>query len=121
MTDISHDGEALPPSERQAFEKWAVRNPPRGAIGRMLTAAMEQAVQNGANSVSMPDDYVEVAAWLAAVPEGDVAQAQTTRSQKLREAGFTRRPTGKTADGQMKMQPTKDVPREPTQAIGTET
>ena len=36
-------------------------------IGQMLSNAMGQCVANGANSVSMPDEYVEVAAWLQGV------------------------------------------------------
>lgn len=39
---------------------------PIEAIGNLLAQAMNQAVANGANSVSMPDEYVEIAAWLAA-------------------------------------------------------
>lgn len=35
-------------------------------IGEMLTKEMDIAVANGANSISMPDEYVEIAAWLAA-------------------------------------------------------
>lgn len=38
------------------------------AIGTILNEVMEQAVANGANSVSMPDEYVEVAAWLCGIP-----------------------------------------------------
>lgn len=40
-------------------------NPPIAAIGKIVEANMAQAVENGANSVSMPDELVEVAAWLA--------------------------------------------------------
>ena len=51
---------------------------PVEAIGKMLADAMTVAVSNGANSVSMPDEYVEVAVWLRgispqptpSVPEG---------------------------------------------------
>lgn len=39
--------------------------PPLAAIGRLVAMNMEQAVANGANSVSMPDDLVEIARWLA--------------------------------------------------------
>lgn len=42
---------------------------PIDSIGKLLTQAMDVAVANGANSVSMPDELVEVAAWLAAVPK----------------------------------------------------
>lgn len=41
---------------------------PVGAISTLLSQAMEVAVENGANSVSMPDEYVEIAAWLCGVP-----------------------------------------------------
>lgn len=41
---------------------------PREAIEEMLTQLMDIAVSNGANSVSMPDEYVEVAAWLCGIP-----------------------------------------------------
>lgn len=40
---------------------------PVEAIGRILTEVMGTAVENGASSVSMPDDYVAVAAWLCRV------------------------------------------------------
>ena len=41
---------------------------PYGAIEKNLTEVMDIATANGANSVSMPDEYVEVAAWLCGVP-----------------------------------------------------
>lgn len=44
---------------------------PVEAIGRLLTEAMDKAVENGASSVSMPDDYVAVAAWLCRVEDAD--------------------------------------------------
>lgn len=44
---------------------------PVEAIGRLLTEAMDKAVENGASSVSMPDDYVAVAAWLYRVEGAD--------------------------------------------------
>ena len=37
----------------------------KNAIGGILAEAMNEAARNGANSVSMPDEYVEVAAWLS--------------------------------------------------------
>ena len=40
---------------------------PTESIGKMLAQAMDAAVANGANSVSMPDELVEVAAWLSGV------------------------------------------------------
>lgn len=43
------------------------RNVPLEAISQMLRDAMELAVANGANSVSIPDHLVEIAAWLAEV------------------------------------------------------
>ncbi len=42
---------------------------PLEAIGKLVNAAMEQAVANGANSVSMPDEIVEAAQWLADMPK----------------------------------------------------
>lgn len=41
---------------------------PREAIEKILTQLMDLAVSNGANSISMPDEYVEVAAWLCGIP-----------------------------------------------------
>ena len=41
---------------------------PYGAIAKILTEVMDIAVANGADSRSMPDEYVEVAAWLCGVP-----------------------------------------------------
>ena len=40
---------------------------PMREINGMLEELMAIAVSNGANSISMPDDYVAVAAWLAGV------------------------------------------------------
>lgn len=40
---------------------------PVEALGKMLADVMAVAVSNGANSVSMPDEYVEVAAWLRGI------------------------------------------------------
>jgi len=42
----------------------------------MLAQAMDAAVANGANSVSMPDELVEVAAWLSGV-QPNPANGQT--------------------------------------------
>ena len=41
--------------------------PPYVAIGKILTEVMDIAAANGADSRSMPDEYVEVAAWLCGV------------------------------------------------------
>lgn len=41
---------------------------PYGAIAKILTEVMDIATANGADSRSMPDEYVEVAAWLCGVP-----------------------------------------------------
>lgn len=49
---------------------------PTESIGKMLAQAMEAAVANGANSVSMPDELVEVAAWLSGV-QPNPANGQT--------------------------------------------
>lgn len=51
------------------IEQRALLNVPIKAIATMLNQCMEQAVANGANSVSMPDEYVEIAVWLAELRE----------------------------------------------------
>ena len=50
---------------------------PYSAIGKLLVQAIEQAVRNGANSVSMPDEYVAIAAWLAASPQPPTQQEKS--------------------------------------------
>lgn len=42
---------------------------PLDAINKMLADCMDVAGQNGANSVSMPDHYVEVAAWVCGIKD----------------------------------------------------
>ena len=54
------------PSKATASQPGA-NSAPIEAIGRILTEVMDEAVRNGAGSRSMPDDYVEVAAWLCGV------------------------------------------------------
>ena len=49
---------------------------PYGAIEKILTEVMDIATANGANSVSMPDEYVEVAAWLCGVPGAQPAPSE---------------------------------------------
>lgn len=56
---------------------------PVEAIGKLLTVAMEIAVANGANSVSMPDEYVEVAAWLFGIPAQHPDDAAVDREDAL--------------------------------------
>ena len=41
---------------------------PKEAIAKILAEVMNIAVSNGADSRSMPDEYVEVAAWLCGIP-----------------------------------------------------
>jgi hypothetical protein len=41
---------------------------PYGALAKTLTEVMDIAAANGADSRSMPDEYVEVAAWLCGIP-----------------------------------------------------
>ena len=50
---------ALPGAQAQPASSIPVE-----AIGKMLADVMAVAVSNGANSVSMPDEYVEIAVWL---------------------------------------------------------
>ena len=54
--------------DRAALAPKAPLSVPREAIEKMLTQLMDIAVSNGANSVSMPNEYVEVAAWLCGIP-----------------------------------------------------
>ena len=53
--------------ERDALRA-EIKTIPYGAIGNILTEVMDIATANGADSRSMPDEYVEVAAWLCGVP-----------------------------------------------------
>lgn len=48
-------------------------HPPYVAIEKILTEVMDIAAANGADSRSMPDEYVEVAAWLCGVPSAQPA------------------------------------------------
>ena len=43
-------------------------HPPYVSIDKILTEVMDIAAANGADSRSMPDEYVEVAAWLCGIP-----------------------------------------------------
>jgi len=49
---------------------------PLDAINKMLSDCMDVAVQNGANSVSMPDHYVEVAAWVCGIKDAAKMMAE---------------------------------------------
>lgn len=44
------------------------------ALHNILVEVMDNAVRNGANSISMPDEYVEVAAWLSGLPAPKLSQ-----------------------------------------------
>ncbi len=46
-------------------------NAPLAAIGKLLTWQMDIAVANGADSRSMPDEYVAIAAWLCGIPDDE--------------------------------------------------
>jgi len=54
-------------AERQQEAEPVLADAPLAAINSILTEVMDIAVANGANSVSMPDEYVAVAAWLCGV------------------------------------------------------
>ena len=58
--------------------------PPYGAIAKILTEVMDIATANGANSRSMPDEYVEVAAWLCGVPGAQPAPSVPDLLEPLR-------------------------------------
>lgn len=49
---------------------------PVAAIEKVLAEVMEIAVSNGANSVSMPDEYVEIAAWLHSLPAAPKSEGE---------------------------------------------
>jgi|GEM_PF-3232914 len=57
---------------------------PVAAIGSLLNQAMEQAVSNGANSISMPDEIVEIAAWLAGLGAKAAPAAPSRMSDEMR-------------------------------------
>lgn len=57
------------PTEGQAPDATTV-----AAIERILTEVMDEAARNGADSRSMPDDYVAVAAWLCGVSTKEAPQ-----------------------------------------------
>ena len=53
---------------------------PYEIIGKILTEVMDIAVSNGADSRSMPDEYVEVAAWLCGCPHRTCRMCRKTIS-----------------------------------------
>ncbi len=75
--------EALAEHEAQAQ---AVPDSVQSTIGKLLADAMSVAVSNGANSVSMPDEYVELAAWLAAAPQPEAIPSVNFRGARRRDA-----------------------------------
>lgn len=52
---------------------------PFNAIGKILNECMSAAVKNGANSISMPDEYVAVAHFLSFPAEYTAPQAQQSK------------------------------------------
>lgn len=70
---------------------------PYEAIGKILTEVMDIAAANGADSRSMPDEYVEVAAWLCGIPStlptSNIPEGwklvPTKPTQEMLEAGQT--------------------------------
>jgi len=59
---------------------------PKEAIAKILTEVMNVAVANGADSRSMPDEYVEVAAWLCGIPAA--APEARTPALNTHSAGY---------------------------------
>lgn len=55
--------------EGEGYTRGLESKVPLEAINKLLADCMDVAVQNGANSVSMPDHYVEVAAWICGVKD----------------------------------------------------
>lgn len=62
---------------------------PYGAIAKILTEVMDIATANGADSRSMPDEYVEVAAWLCGVPGAQPAPSLASGDVSLMDEGKT--------------------------------
>lgn len=54
--------------EKRRDSRPGAQNVPKEAIAKILTEVMDIATSNGADSRSMPDEYVEVAAWLCGIP-----------------------------------------------------
>lgn len=59
------------------------------AIGQWLADAMAVAVDNGASSVSMPDEFIEIAAWLASM-DGLAVADQAPVEHEAELAGLRR-------------------------------
>lgn len=51
----------------RAFYAAQIGSPPLKEIGELLSHAMNVAASNGADSRSMPDEYVEIARWLCSL------------------------------------------------------
>lgn len=62
--------------------------PPFDEIGSLLANAMNEAAANGANSVSMPDDYVVVANWLLEASASEEAAAPVTKVMQAQVAAL---------------------------------
>ena len=75
---------------REEIERLRADRAPLEAIGRVLDEVMSAAVRNGANSVSMPDHYVEIAAWLATHPPAPVVRELTGIEAEQAWAAATR-------------------------------
>jgi hypothetical protein len=60
----------------------------QATIGRWVAADMDKAVANGANSVSMPDELVEIAAWLNGLADAadDAADEATDEVRRISES-----------------------------------
>jgi len=68
LHEPSWRGGRLPPLMTELYTLPGAQNVPKEAIAKILTEVMNIAVANGADSRSMPDEYVEVAAWLCGIP-----------------------------------------------------
>lgn len=77
----------------------APAQPPYTAIAKVLSEVMELAVANGANSVSMPDEYVEIAAWLAGIPPAPVAHSKSEYKRRVAMGDANVLPPAPVADG----------------------
>ncbi len=76
------DGYGDNPEASPLYALPGAQDVPKEAIAKILTAVMDLAVSNGADSRSMPDEYVEVAAWLCGIPAQNVPSEQDTSVRK---------------------------------------
>lgn len=78
--------------EQLAAAQATIAEMPKEAIGKCLADLMDVYVKNGADSVSMPDECVEVAYWLANIPTNQDALCEALARECERLATIRRGP-----------------------------